>query len=101
MKYINLTPHSISMNDGKSYSPSGEVARVTVTFTQIVNGICQQQFGEVQNLPSPQPDTTYIVSGLVLAATNRKDVVAPATGHPQTIRNEKGHIVSVPCFVSH
>ena len=39
----------------------------------------------------------YIVSALVLSALagNREDVVAPATGHPETIRQD-GKIVSVP-----
>jgi hypothetical protein len=36
---------------------------------------------------------------MVLAASNRDDLVAPATGHPDTIRNEKGQIISVPGFV--
>jgi len=29
----------------------------------------------------------------------RNDLVAPATGHPEAIRNEQGQIVSVPGFV--
>ena len=33
------------------------------------------------------------------SAAKRADVVSPATGHPDTVRNEKGHIVSVPGFV--
>ena len=48
---------------------------------------------------------TYIVSAMVLAANNSKprhkrrgDLVAPATGHPDCIR-ENGFIVSVPGFV--
>ena len=39
-------------------------------------------------------------SAMVLAACNdRSDLVAPATGHPDAVRSEKGHIVSVPGFV--
>ena len=33
------------------------------------------------------------------AASSRSDLVAPASGHPDTVRNEKGQIVSVPYFV--
>jgi hypothetical protein len=33
------------------------------------------------------------------ACDDRDDVVAPATGHPDTMRNDKGHIISVPGFV--
>lgn len=64
--------------------------------------MCTQQFGEIINLPEPKEDTIYIVSLIVLSAAEqkgRKDCVAPASGHPKCIRNEQGHIVSVPCFV--
>ena len=100
MTYVNLTPHAISLNDGRKIYPSGKVARVEAAFSDIVDDVCSQKFGEVQNLPAPSGDTRYIVSGLVLqACAERDDVVAPATGHPETVRNERGHIVSVPCFV--
>lgn len=100
MKYVNLTPHAINLNDGRVFPPSGQVARVSATFSTFVDDVCAQGFGEVENLPEPQADTRYIVSGLVLTAvSDRDDVVAPATGHPDTQRNEKGHIVSVPGFV--
>ena len=61
----------------------------------------RQVFGEVIDLPEPQPGTVYIVSAMVLSALagSRSDVVAPATGHPECIRNDKGHILSVPGFV--
>lgn len=99
MEYINLTPHAIVLNDGRRFEPCGEIARVTASFTDIKDDVCEQVFGEVQNLPDPKPDTMYIVSGMVLAACkHRMDVAAPATGHPDTVRNDKGHIVSVPCF---
>ena len=61
----------------------------------------RQVLGEVEGLPEPQPGTLYIVSAMVLSALagSRPDVVAPATGHPECIRNDKGHILSVPGFV--
>ena len=99
---INLTPHTINLNDGRSFPPSGQVARVGASFTQFnEDSVCVQVFSEVQDLPEPRPNTLYIVSGMVLSALNgtRPDVVAPATGHPLVSRNEKGHIVSVPGFV--
>lgn len=64
--------------------------------------VFSQQFGQIQGLPDPQPDTYYIVSGLVLdaaKAAGRTDCLAPATGHHETVRNAQGHIVSVPGFV--
>ncbi len=102
MKYVNLTPHAIAVTHGKTYEPAGSIARVTASFSEFnSDGICEQVFGDVQNLPDPEEGVAYIVSGMVLSALkgSRMDVVAPATGHPDTVRNEKGHIVSVPGFV--
>lgn len=96
---INLTPHAIKLNDGSEFKPTGQIARVTASFEEVGEGEYRQVFGDVQNLPASEEGVRYIVSGLVFAATDRKDVVAPATGHPDTIRNEKGHIMSVPGFV--
>lgn len=97
---INLTPHPIVLNDGRVFNPSGDVARVSVSFAEPDGDVCEQVFGAMYYLPEPMPGLVYIVSALVLGALNgsRPDVVAPATGHPDTVRNEKGHIVSVPCF---
>ena len=99
MNFVNLTPHAISLNDGTVFNPSGNVARVSATFTEFENGICHQKFGDVTGLPDPQEGTMFIVSALVLAATDRDDIVAPATGHPQCVRNDKGQIMSVPGFI--
>ncbi len=97
---VNLTPHPVTVA-GVTYPASGQVARVSASFTGIVDGFCQQQFGDIQDLPAPAAGTLYIVSGLVFSATDRQDVVAPATGHPDTVRNDKGHIISVPAFLTH
>lgn len=106
MNFINLTPHPIVLNDGTAFAPSGVVARVTDSFTPAAEcgGVLAWSvgYGEVTGLPDPADDTTYIVSAMVLSAvrpSGRTDVVAPATGHPEARRNEKGHIISVPGFV--
>lgn len=129
MKYINCTPHPIKLNNGKVFQPSGVVTRVSSDFIESdggyfcqycgheSNGYCEhcecdvpiveveiefeQVFGDVQDLPEPKQDTKYIVSALVLSALHgtRLDVVAPATGHKDTKRNESGQIISVPGFV--
>lgn len=97
--FLNYTPHSIALNNGATY-PSVGVARVSADFSEFDDdGVCHQVFGDVTGLPDPQPDTYYIVSALVLSASDRADLVAPATGHPQCVRNEKGFIISVPGFV--
>jgi hypothetical protein len=100
-KYINLTPHAISLNDGRSFAPSGTVARVAAGFSPVVDDIARQTFGEVTGLPEPEEGVRLIVSALVLSALagSRPDVVAPATGHPDVVRNDKGQVASVPCFV--
>ncbi len=102
MTYINLTPHAIVLNDGRSFPASGTLARVSASYSTIVDDVCTQVYGDVQDLPAPVDGVRYIVSALVLGALNgsRSDVVAPATGHPDTVRNDKGHIVSVPSFVN-
>ena len=101
MDYINLTPHAIALNDGRVYPASGTIARVTAGYSAIVADVCVQTFGDVQDLPEAVDGVLYIVSAMVLGALNgkRNDVVAPATGHPDCVRNDKGHIMSVPCFV--
>ncbi len=98
MKLINLTPHPLNIA-GNVIPPSGTVARVSVEFTEIKDGFCTQIFGEIEGLPLPVEGTRLIVSAMVLSATDRLDVFAPATGHPSVVRNDKGHIVSVPCLV--
>ena len=98
--FVNLTPHGLTLNDGTILPASGQVARVSASFTEFdQNGICHQKFGDVENLPESKEDTIYVVSALVLATVkDREDVVAPATGHPDCVRNN-GMIVSVPGFV--
>lgn len=100
--FVNLTPHAIALNNGTQF-PSVGVARVSNTFTDFdSNGVCDVNFGNIVNLPAPKDGTLYIVSAIVLSAAKaagRTDCVAPATGHPACVRNDKGFIVSVPGFV--
>lgn len=105
IKFVNLTPHDIKLNDGTIYPASGKVARVENTFSNFCCGISKVFYGEIENLPEPEDGVYYIVSALVLAANNDKsvwgrrgDLVSPATGHPDCKR-ENGFIVSVPGFV--
>lgn len=104
-KFINLTPHTITINNGTQYHPSGKVTRVENKFSNFCCGISKVFYGEIENLPEPEDGVYYIVSAMVLAANNSKprcrrrgDLVAPATGHPECKR-ENGFIVSVPGFV--
>lgn len=104
MNIINLTPHNVVITHGPTFPPSGIVARVSVQQVDAgnINGIPvkAQVYGDIVGLPEPQKDTIFIVSALVLAAAKaagRDDVVAPDTAN--AVRNDAGHIVSVPGFV--
>lgn len=102
--FKNLTPHCINLNDGTKYPSTGTIARVNNDFTPFDNktNICHVTYGDITGLPDPITDTYYIVSALVLSAAKaqgRTDCVAPATGHPHCIRDEKGFIISVPGFI--
>lgn len=101
MKFINMTPHEVSITGGATFPPSGKVARVGVSFSEPCNnGFVTQNFDDVIGLPDYEENTYLIVSLMVLeAASSRSDLVSPASGHPDTVRNEKGQIVSVPYFV--
>jgi len=96
-EFKNFTPHTINLNDGRSYQSVG-VARVGASFSAISDDVCTQIFSEVEGLPPFEEGVLLIVSAMVLGASDRKDLVAPATGHPDCIR-ENGFIKSVPCFV--
>ena len=100
--YINATPHAICLNDGRTFAPSGEIARVSATFSNFTGDTCEQTFGEVSGLPPSKDGVRIIVSAMILTALagSRQDVVAPATGHPDVVRNSAGHIISVPGFVN-
>jgi hypothetical protein len=100
MKIINLTPHTIRLNDGTEYPPSGTVARVAAGYTEFdTRNVCRAAFGAASGVPDPESETLYVVSGMVSAAMpDRADVVAPATGHPQCVRRD-GQVWSVPGFV--
>ncbi len=101
MKFVNLTPHAVRLNDGTEFPPSGVVARVSSSFSSFdEDGVASVVYGEAEGLPDPQEGVLYIVSAMVLSAMagRRSDLVAPATGHPDTVRVE-GRIQSVPGFV--
>lgn len=99
-RYVNLSPHVVRMTDGTEYWPDG-LARCKAKYsTPDHNSVMDVVFGEIVGLPDPRPGTIFIVSGMVRSALGvaRHDVVAPATGHPLTIRKD-GQIWSVPGFI--
>ena len=99
VEFRNFTPHVVRLNDGRAFESDG-VARVSNSFSEFdENGICSVHYGEVHGLPEEVNGVIYIVSTIVkLALPDRKDLVVPATGHPNCVR-EDGQVVSVPGFV--
>jgi len=104
MKFVNLTPHALTVEGMGVIPASGTIARVSVNSTDIssVGGVRlrAQLKGQVTGLPAAVGGTTYVVSGMVLDAlgsNRRADVVAPDTG-PDAIR-ENGQIVAVRGFI--
>ena len=99
MNIVNLTPHDLNLYDENEnlvliVVASGKVARVSVTRVK-VGQICdvpifKSEYGEVENLPAPAPDTIYVVSGMVRAAVpDRTDVYQPG----RLLRDENGRVV--------
>ncbi len=100
--FVNCTPHAITIATGtdgnvefaapqnRDKCPRVESKRVSAWHPVLK----LETYGEVVNLPYPEPDTYLIVSRLVAAALpNRIDLVVPNTA--DAIRDENGHIVAV------
>lgn len=94
MTMVNLTPHAITLPGGE-IPPSGQVARVAVEYTEtgeevLGAAIVRAEYGQVTDLPAPQPGTIYIVSALVRAACpDRRDLASPA----RLVRDDAGRII--------
>jgi len=106
MNIVNLTPHAITVQgtDGEktTFQPSGTLARVSQTQQSAGKigafELRRNTFGDVEGIPAPAADTFYIVSAIVLSASDRPDLIAPDTG-PSAIRNDKGQIEAVRAFI--
>lgn len=101
-KFVNCTPHAITVEGLGTLQPSGILPRVaTIRSPQPTLGgvrLIRQWLGAVEGLPTTVDGVVYIVSALVLAGCKgRADVVAPDTG-PDAIR-DNGQIVAVKGFV--
>lgn len=100
MSIVNLTPHTINeVVTGKTYPPSGQVARVAVEYHntgRIVDGVpvFVAKYGEIEGLPGYMEGVIYVVSSMVLAACRRTDVVSPG----ELVRDENGKPVGCRGF---
>lgn len=109
VRLVNLTPHAVVVG-GESIPPSGVVARVdmrtkvypteNLNYNDIV--LVENEMVGVVGLPDPEPETRYIVSGIVLGYVKsellRLDCCAPDTG-PTATRDESGQIIAVSRLV--
>lgn len=101
-KVINLTPHSINIVGGPTFEPSGEVARISSTNESagemVINGevipLITQQFGEIVGLPEEREGVLFIVSSLIFAQTNRKDLLVPG----EQVRDDQGRVIGCQSF---
>ena len=109
-EFINLTPHVVSLMNGNGeiipIPPSGDVCRLethshhvgTLRLDGRTFPVFETLYGDIQGLPDSKNGTIYIVSALVVAKCDRKDVVAPDTGST-CLRHEDGRIKAVKGFV--
>jgi len=101
-KLVNCTPHAVMLHLADGFiigiEPSGIIARAKQTNVKVgelkLEGssipIVKAEYGEVTDLPEPQEDTLYIVSGLTAAAApSRTDLV----GTTDLVRDDEGRII--------
>ncbi len=102
---VNLTGHELTLGDKVIPGDKTKQARLaTPNFEEgtSIDGVrtFKVTYGGVIGLPDPIEGIVYVVSAMVQAVVpERQDVFAPATGHPEAVKNEKGHILSVPGLV--
>lgn len=103
VKLINLTPHTVNLyvavgnrEDAAIFAipPTGTIARCSVQREMLgrVGGspVYRPAYGEVEELPPPEPGTYYLVSALVAqACPDRHDLLIP----DDTIRDDQGRII--------
>ena len=107
MNIINLTQHDIviALPDETRVivpptAPPARMATKTVQLPPFAGiPVVTTEFGDVQNLPDPQPSTIYIVSTLIAQRVKRADVLSPDTG-PTAIRNANNQIEAVRALQS-
>lgn len=102
MKILNYTPHNINLVDSEgntivTYESNG-ISRVSVSQKLIgnVNGfdLYETVYGEVEGLPQEEEGTFYIVSSIVLANSDRNDLIVSN----DYLRDKDGRIIGCKSF---
>ena len=105
IEYENCTGHQIKVfgpNDGVllDLEPAERAARVRQrkTGVKVVGGIptATKVIRQVENLPDPEPNTLYVVSGYVKnVLDHRDDLVSPDTSSHSVVLDDNGEIKGV------
>lgn len=102
MKILNYTPHNINLVDSNgntivTYESNG-LSRVSVSQKLVgkINDfdLFETVYGEVEGLPKEEEGTFYIVSSIVLANSNRNDLIVSN----DYLRSEDGRIIGCKSF---
>lgn len=92
MKIVNLTPHTININD--LVIPSSGIARAKQESKQVGEigriPVYNTVYGEVENLPEPQDGVIYVVSALTAQAVPDREDVYITFG---AVRDADGRII--------
>lgn len=103
VKFINLTPHSLTVLDNENHPveipSSGIIARANQELVELdpIAGFAVKatNYGLTENVPAPEPGTLYIVSALAAQGMyGRNDILMPGPA----IRDEEGRIVGCQGF---
>jgi len=110
-KFMNLTPHAVTVCDPTgaviaTIPPSGQLARVkplpVVVGAVEIDGhsvpVRVNDYGPLQGLPDPAPDTLFIVSLLAASAAARLGRIADIIVPDDTVRDSAGQILGCRAF---
>lgn len=90
MKYINLTPHVVRLNNGTVFLESNNVARIK-DIADSDGNIIKREMG----IPPCVKGILYIVSKTFRVNSKRRDLVCPCTRSQLAVRRD-GVLYSVP-----
>ncbi len=102
-KIINTTPHAIyevisgiefPVSDIKVRVSSSAALAIEIAIEDKTLPLYRTNYGKVEGLPAQQSGIFYIVSGLVLSASDRTDLLAPG----ELVRDAAGNPIGCKGF---
>ena len=88
---------TVVLNDGRTFDPTGVVAKMTTKHSAFNEDICTVSFTEITGIPEPLEGICFIVNPAIAQVCPREDVVCCAYNHPDIVRSGR-IIASVPGF---